>query len=227
MALSDYGNFTKNMNKFWSLPLVLIGAMLVLVGFHPQEDPAQILRDSKTKLESLQDLSAKFSYEISNPAMRAVKKNGSMMYKGGRFVVKLEDMHVYCDGQTQWFFLPQVNEVTIQDYDPDAEFSIEYIFKVYQAAARSRYDGVEQIHGSNCHKIFLAVTDPSLDYHQAHVWINTTTKLLEKVALVDRKQTKTTYEFSNIEVNKGLATSIFQFRNAEHPNVEVYDERMN
>ena len=136
-------------------------------------------------------------------------------------------MHVYCDGNTQWFFLPEMNEVTVQNYDPEDEFSLEYIFRVYQASARARYDGTDQIHGATCHKIFLAVNDPSLDYHQAHVWINTSTKLLEKVALVDRKQTKTTYEFSAIQVDQGLVTNEFQFKNSEHPGVDVYDERMN
>ncbi|MDP5168727.1 MAG: outer membrane lipoprotein carrier protein LolA [Bacteroidia bacterium] len=218
------------MKKIWNLPVVfLIGTFLIGAGFRtaPVEDANQILRESKAKLESLQDLSAKFSYEISNPAMRAVRKDGNVIYKGGKFVVKLNDMQVYCDGETQWFFLPEVNEVTVQDYDPEDEFSIEYIFRVYQAAARARYDGTDQIHGATCHKIFLAVTDPALDYHQAHVWINTTTKLLEKVALVDKKQTKTTYEFSNIEVNKGLNNEIFKFKSSDHPGVDIYDERMN
>ncbi len=215
------------MNKRWNLPLLLVGIFVTLTAFRPAEDAMQILQESKAKLESLQDLSAQFSYEISNPAMRAVRKDGTVKYRDGMFVVKLEDMHVYCDGITQWFYLPEMNEVTVQDYDSEDEFSMESIFSVYQAATRARYDGTDQIHGSACHKIFLAVNDPALDYHQAHVWVNTSTKLLEKVALVDRKQTKTTYEFSDIEVNQGLSGSVFRFNSGEHPGVDVYDERMN
>lgn len=215
------------MKKNWNLPLLLVGIFLSLTAFAPQEDASRILRESKAKLESLQDLSAQFSYQISNPAMRTVRKDGSVKYKDGMFVVALDDMQVYCDGTTQWFFLPEMNEVTVQDYDPEDEFSIEYIFNVYQASASARYDGTDVIHGVSCHKIFLAVNDPSLDYHQAHVWINTSTNLLEKVAMVDRKQTKTTYEFSDIRTNQGLANEVFQFNKEEHGNPEVYDERMN
>lgn len=225
--LAHFGNQKEHMNKFWKLPLLMVGTFLVAAGFSPQEDAAQILRESKAKLESLQDLSAKFSYEISNPAMRSVRKDGDVTYKSGKFVVKLPDMEVYCDGATQWFYLPELKEVTVQNYDPEDEFSLEYIFRVYQASSRARYDGTEQIHGVTCHKIFLAVNDPTLDYHQAHVWINTSTKLMEKVALVDRKQTKTTYEFKDTQVNKGLQDAMFRFNQANYPGVEVYDERRN
>ena len=215
------------MNKHWKLPLLMVGIFCIFSAFTPEEDAARILRESKAKLESLQDLSAKFSYEISNPAMRSVRKDGEVKYKDGMFVVQLDDMHVYCDGSTQWFFLPEMNEVTVQDYDPEDEFSLEYIFNVYQAAARARYDGTDVVHGATCHKIFLAVSDPALDYNQAHVWINAATNLLEKVTMVDRKQTKTTYEFSRIVVDQGLANNVFQFSHSAHPGVDVYDERMN
>ena len=75
------------MKKNWNLPLLLIGIFLVLTAFRPEEDASRILRESKAKLESLADLSAKFSYEISNPAMRAVRKEGTVKYKNGMFVV--------------------------------------------------------------------------------------------------------------------------------------------
>ncbi|MEL6670982.1 MAG: outer membrane lipoprotein carrier protein LolA [Bacteroidota bacterium] len=203
--------------------LFLVAA--VLTGFSVTDEKAeQILKSSKAKIESLKDFSAKVKYEVSSPTMRnSFVKEGSFKYKqGNKFVVALSDEEYYCDGKTLWHYIPADAEVFEQEFDPEEGGSLEAIFDVYQANTEARYVGMESVHKVPCHKIFLVVKDPSLEYNQAYIWVNTKTKLLEKVVQIDRKQTKTTYEFSGIRANTGLSDTDFRFNPKAHPGVQIY-----
>jgi outer membrane lipoprotein-sorting protein len=205
---------------------LLIGALLSGFASVPPQ-ASRILDDSRAKFESLQDLSARFRYEISNPNpdMRAVAREGSLKFKQGKYVLDLGDQVIFCDRQTLWIYLPYDKEVMITPYDPDAGINVESIFSIYQSNSDARYDGTATVHGQACHKVFLALKNPTQDYHQAYLWINKETLLPEKIALIDRKQTKTTYEFLDLTINAGLDDAAFRFDSGSHPEVEIYDER--
>ena len=116
------------------------------------------------------------------------------------------------------------NEVNVSPYDKDSGIDIEQIFKTYQNSAKARYAGEENVGAIACHKIEIATTDKKLDYNQVKLWINTKTNFLEKATLVDRRQTSTTYEFSNVKTNNGFTDKEFEFNTAKYPGVKVYDE---
>ena len=205
---------------------LLLVVFLVFTGFTGGDEKAdKVLKGSKAKMETLKDFSAEILYEISSPRSRSISKTLKVKYKKeNKYVILMEDQEIYCDGTKLWLYIPD-EEVTILNYDPEDELmSLETILGVYEANSVSRYDGMEKVHGVNCHKIFLAVKDASLDYNQAMVWVNSSTQLLEKVSLIDRKQTQTTYELSNIKTNMGMPDSDFRFDHKKYPDIPVYDE---
>jgi outer membrane lipoprotein-sorting protein len=214
------------MKKFLII-LTLFGLGSSLLQAQGSEKAAKIIKQSQQKLETIQDFSADFTYSITNPNMKKpVVRAGELKYKGGKFVIQMPDQEVYCDGVTQWVYLPdpEAPEVTIMDYDPEEPW-IEAIFKVYEASTEPRYDGTEKVHGVNCHKIFLAIKDPNLDFNQAYVWINTSNNFLEKTMLIDRRQTQNIYEFSNVKTDQGLSNLDFRFDVSKYNGIDVFDER--
>ncbi|MEL6650744.1 MAG: outer membrane lipoprotein carrier protein LolA [Bacteroidota bacterium] len=206
--------------------LLVILSLFAFLGLQAQDSKAEkIIAQSQSKLEGMKDFAADFSYSIENPNMnKPVLRNGKIKYKTGKFVIQLEDQEVYCDGVTQWIYLPSDCEITIMDYDPEEPW-IESIFKIYEASSESRYDGEETIHGVKCHRIYIAIKDPSLEFNQAIVWINAKTNFLEKTALIDRKQTRNVYEFSSVKTDQGLSNLDFRFDIDAHGDCDVYDER--
>ncbi|MDX1908028.1 MAG: outer membrane lipoprotein carrier protein LolA [Bacteroidia bacterium] len=203
--------------------------MLGVPGWYtgPEDRAEQILNQAHTKMESLRDFSANFSFVMQAPRSTAkpVQQTGKFRYKKGMYAILLPDQEVYCDKVAQWIFLKQDKEVNILKYDPADAFSVESLFKLYKANGKARYDGLETVHGVSCHRIYLALTDPALDYNQVVLWINESTSILEKAALTDRRQTVTTYEFADIRLNQGLLDTAFRFDAAKHPGVTVIDER--
>ncbi|MDX2285006.1 MAG: outer membrane lipoprotein carrier protein LolA [Bacteroidia bacterium] len=213
------------MNRTPLLLSVLLFTSAVFSAFAPQDQAPQILQESKAKLQSIADLSSTFRYEISNPGMRAVAKQGEIRYKKGKYAIRMEDQEIFCDLQNLWVFLKQDNEVNVMRYDPNESMNMDNIFRIYETGSKPRYDGEAVVHGVACHKIYLALTDPGMEYNQAYLWVNKTTKLPEKITLINRKQTSTTYEFTSLRTNVGLSDTEFRFDQSKYPAVRVYDER--
>lgn len=212
------------------IPLVLLMAGVMATAFSPAQDNKadKILRDSKAKFEGLQDYAASFEYAIENQAIKnspTIEKSGKIKIKNDMFTLSLGDQEIYCDGETQWIYLKQDNEVNILPYDREDGLNIESVFQLYESNARSRYEGTEMVNNANCHKIFLAISDASLDYNQGTLWISQRSGLPIKAELKDRNQTLTEIVFSDVKTNQNYPDSDFVFNVSAHPDVAVYDER--
>ncbi|MEO0468507.1 MAG: outer membrane lipoprotein carrier protein LolA [Bacteroidota bacterium] len=212
--------------KRLNLLVIMLMTVLSLQAFSfPPDRAVEILQDSRNRLENLADFSATFYYQVSNPATRAVMRDGSVQYKNkNKFILKLSNIELYSDGARLWEFEndPDYPLVTIKQLDQDP--ILQTVFQVYEAKAKPRYDGTEMVHGVNCDKIFLYVEDPSLDYQQAYVWINRDTRMPEKVTTVDAKKTRTTIEFQDLTLDSGMEDRIFRFQTSDYPGIEVIDE---
>ncbi|MDX2285202.1 MAG: outer membrane lipoprotein carrier protein LolA [Bacteroidia bacterium] len=205
--------------------LLLTGSMLSAAA---QDTKAtNVLNASKSKLESLGDFAATVKYTVDNPAsaQKAPSKTGKLKYKRGMYVLMLDDQEIYCNKITQWVYLKKDKEVNITAYDPREAVSLESVFTIYKANGKPRYEGAETLHGVACHKVYIALADPKVEYNQARLWINQQTNLLEKITLTDRRQTSTTYEFFEVRTNQGLGDGDFSFNPAKVPGLKVYDER--
>jgi len=218
------------MKKLFIIAPLMLALLMVSSGFTVMQDAKadKILRDSKAKFESLKDFSANFVYSITNEASknkRSIVKEGTLKIKGDKFVLTLDDQEIYCDGTNQWIYNKMDQEVNILPYDPEESLNIESIFQVYEANGKSRYEGEEKIGNVKHHRVYLAISDPSLDYNQATLWISEATKLPSKAVIKDRNQTVTEVKFSNVKINQNFPDSDFVFDTGKYPDVEVYDER--
>ena len=213
-------------NRSLFSPFLFVLGFLVLTAATTLDKASQILDSSKLALESLEDFTANFQYAISHPNTRTVVRKGKVSYKPtDKFILDFKDESIYCDGQSIWRYEKGVEPVlTISDFEPEEDWNLEVLFEIYRAKATPRYDGIETVHQVKCHKIFLAITDPKVDYDQAYLWVNTENELPEKVVMIDKKNARTTFEFSNMETNVGLEVTDFIFKTPKGVDVEIFDE---
>ena len=216
------------MNLAKSLLITLGIAVMFSTPLQAQDDTKarKILENSKTTFDNLKDFSADFVYSLENPTQRgsSVSKEGKLYYSNGKYAIIMDEQEIYCNLETMWVHLPEDEEVSIMEYDPEEGFDIESIFNLYETNAKARYDGVETVNGSSAHKIYMAVTDKELEFNQVNLWVNQKTNLLEKAVTTNRLQTKTTYKFQGIKTNQNLPDSRFEF-DTNNFGGDVYDER--
>jgi len=214
-------------NLFFST-LVLISTALLLTGFRAvvDVDPTAVLQSSKSKLQSLADFEAQFSYILGGPGMpKPLVKDGFLKYKQGKWSVKMDQDEFFCDLESVWLYNNDDNSVTVLEYDPEESMNVDALFELYEAQSDPRYEGEETIGGKKCHKVFLAIKDRDLDYNQAWIWIGKTDKLPVKAVLKTRNQSETTISLSGVKSNRGFGDESFQFDESKYPGVTVYDER--
>ncbi len=88
--------------------------------------------------------------------------------------------------------------------------SFEKVFTLFnEEGINARYEDKQTVAKSSLNQIYLTISNSALDFNQARLWINETTKFLEKVVSINRMQIITTYAFSNIKMDQGLPESTF------------------
>ncbi|MEL6625052.1 MAG: outer membrane lipoprotein carrier protein LolA [Bacteroidota bacterium] len=189
----------------------------------PDDKAARILQSSQKKLENLNDFTADFSLALSsaNTKNNPLPMSGSVKYSKGKYVLMLKDLHVYCNKQYVWEYIVE-EEASKRDYDAEDAGGLESIFQIYREHAKAQYQGVETVGGKSCHRIYVAISDPSLEYNQATIWIDARNELPQKVKLKTRAQTEQSYKFENFKLNVGLSDKDFIFVAPE--GITVYDE---
>lgn len=190
------------------------------------QDPADILKKAQANFEALDDFSANFSFTLSNPSDPSgqVSKKGKLSYSNDMYVVKMPDQEIYCDGAKLYIYMVEDNEVNILPNDEEEGFSMDAILKLYQSEAKARYDGKKTINGKTCYNIYLANADSRVEFNQARLYLDTKTHLPVQVELVSRTQTRTVYEFGQVQTNTGLTSEDFRFNVSNYPGIEVFDD---
>ena len=165
----------------------------------------KIIEDSKKKFDGLKSITAKFSYTLSNPNLEEeiVKKGDVMLQKGNKYRIFLGDEEFRCDGKTVWVIMHADEEITITDFDPEESMSVEGIYKVYNEKTRSKYEGEE----GGAHRVTLFMQDEESDAWKVEMWINKSSKLVDKAKMYGRNGTTYTYVLASVKENVEIPAS--------------------
>lgn len=188
----------------------------------------KVLKSVKVKMGNLSDLSAVFKYSLENRQAKANKpmaKQGTIKMKKNKFRIEFPDQSLFCDGQNVWNYLKNEKEVSVSEYDPNEGFSMERMFRVYQADMKARYDNIEATNGKQAIKLSLYPTKTKSDYFRIEMWVDETQNLPLKMKVYGKNGSIVTYELTNVRVNGGVNDNEFTFRKELYPGVEVVDMR--
>ncbi|MCB9233508.1 MAG: outer membrane lipoprotein carrier protein LolA [Bacteroidia bacterium] len=212
------------MKIFKLFTAILTLTLLVSMTTQAQGDPKadKILKESQAKFKSFKDVSATFTYTLSNPNLdKPVIKKGSVKMAGDKYAIEFSEEKFYCNGKTVWVYMVEDNEVTITDADPEEGMSIDRIYSVYEKDTKSRFDGEE---GTD-YKITLFMLDKNSDFWKAEVLINKTTKLISKATMFGRTGSTYEYKLQDMKTNNGFADGIFIFDPNKYDDIYINDMR--
>ncbi len=137
-----------------------------LPGFTQEDIAMKILAESSAKSEHFRDFSADMMYLLENPNLAVpVSKKGKLHYAKGKYSLIMDEQEIYCDGKSIWTHLPEDEEVTIINYNPEEELGFELVFSLFQLEGiNARYDGQQTIEGITFDQIYLAISNPKVDF---------------------------------------------------------------
>jgi outer membrane lipoprotein carrier protein len=170
---------------------------------------------------------ATFSQTTEVPGGKPSTKQGEVFVKGDMYRVKFDDQQIFCDRQSVWTYLKDINEVQINDFEPDpSDISPSSIFNIYQNDFFFMKTPDETIGGILCHVIELTPKDKSRPYFKVRLWIDKKTNTAKRVKIFDKNGYRYIYSIKTIDTKLKLEDSHFRFNKADFPGVKVEDLRM-
>jgi outer membrane lipoprotein-sorting protein len=166
---------------------------------------------------------ASFSQQIENASSGLNEKlNGKITVKGEKYKLEIADSEIYNNGRTVWVYTPDLSEVTVSNYEPEAEeITPGNVYDLYKKGFKyalvSRMSNGDQI-------IELSPESRDKDFHKIRMIIAANDDL-KKFIIFDKNGTQYTYTIENFRKLSSLRANFFNFEEDQFPNVEVVDFR--
>ncbi|MCA6074005.1 LolA family protein [Fulvivirga sedimenti] len=191
------------------------------------ENALKVLDAMSAKYKKIPAYSADISYSLVNETDGINEEfRGKITVKGEKYRLELDEQVVINDGTTFWTYLPDVNEVNIDNYDPDEdEISPSKIYEAYKDGYKYVYIGDETVGGTKHAVIDLVPNDKDAQYFKIKLFISQSDNSLTKWTMFDKSGNQYHYTIDNFNSGINPTDAYFQFDQSKYPGVEVIDLR--
>ncbi len=186
-----------------------------------------ILDAMSAKYKKIPSYSAKFSSSLINETDGINEEfTGKIVVKGEKYMLEMEEQVVINNGTTVWTYLPDANEVNIDNYDPDEdEITPSKIYDVYKSGYKYILLGSEMI-GSVSHSVIdLVPNDRDSQFFKIKLYISEKDSSLKNWTMFDRSGSKYKYAIKDFNTDGAYKDSMFTFDASKYPGVEIVDLR--
>ncbi len=192
-----------------------------------QQDQAarDILDAMSNKYRAIPAFSADFTYTLEN-AQESLNEEfkGKITVKGVKYRLDLEGQEIINDGTSIWTYLGEVNEVTINNYDPsESEINLNNIFDLYKTGYK--YLVVNEMNTPANNVVDLVPEDKNLNYFKIRMEITKGSNDLKSFKIFDKSGNRYTYAINSFKEHASLDDKLFVFDMNAHKGVEVIDFR--
>lgn len=188
-----------------------------------------ILDQLSKKTNAYTSIHATFDHSLKNESEGLDEVNeGELWLEGNKFRVKLVGQDIRCNGTTQWNFIEDDEEVTVEDYEPegeDAMMSPANIFTMYESGFKYQYVGQMKKAGKEADVIKLFPEKADKFFHTAVLYIDHEKLEIMSIELKGKDGNNYAYAIKSFETNASFPKSTFQWVASENPDIDVIDLR--
>lgn len=186
-----------------------------------------ILDAMSTKYKAIPSFTSNIDYTMVNKADGVNNTlEGSIAVKGDMYSLKMGGQEVINNGITVWTYLPDDNEVNIDNHSAEAgDITPSSIYTIYKNGFTYVLLTPVTVAGKKYDVIDLISTDKEAQFYKIRLEIAQTDKTLGKFTMFDNEGSEFSYTISNFNSKVNLKDSDFVFDEAVHSGVEVIDLR--
>jgi outer membrane lipoprotein-sorting protein len=208
------------MTKLFTTLLIVLSTSL----FAQDQVAKEVLDKLSTTTKSYKNMTIGFDFIFENKSQNInEKQQGTLILQEDQFRLTMEEQTIINDGESQWVYLADMNEVQIMEHDPEEEMmSPNKLFTVYEQGYKYTYVGAESEKGKRLQIIDL-FPEESGPFMKITLAVDAAKNQLHKITIHDKNGGSYTYLVSNFKSNTDVAPFIFNA--ADYPGVEVIDLR--
>ena len=151
------------------------------------------------------------------------QQSGVLVLEGDNFRLEMNQQIIINDGESQWVYLKDINEVQIMEHDPEDDMmSPNKLFTIYEKGYKYTYIGVEAEKGNRLHIIDL-FPEGSGVFIKVTLAVDAAKNQLHKITIHDKNGGTYTYLITVFSSNATIKP--FTFNSTDFPGVEVIELR--
>lgn len=210
------------------LAFTLVFALSAVVAW-AQYDPKALetLDAMSKKYKTMEAFEANIVCNMTNEIDKVNDEfKGKITVKGNKFRLVLPEQEIFNDGATQWTFLPEPNEVNIDNYDPNSDdVNPSKILDMYKKGYKYLYIGDKTESGVTCEEIDLVPDKKDAQYFKIKMMINKKDKSIQSWTMFNKAGDRYKYTITKFTPGVKVEDAFFQFDAKKHPNVTISDLR--
>ena len=205
-----------------------LAVLLLSTNLFSQEELVKNLIDNiNIKYDYFKNVDINFNFKYENINQNIIEENkGSITISEEKYLVQISNQRIINNGETQWVYLEDVNEVQIMNNDPDNNMlSPQKIFESYEDKYKFLYLGETNRNDTTFIKVDL-FPKQSNPFRKIQISVVKFNNELNQIILFDKEGGTLSYMIKKIGINNSLSDATFKFKPEEHKNIEIIDLRL-
>lgn len=205
--------------------LFLTACILILAfSLNAQTDSKaqKILDEVAASTKAHKTIRLEFTYKMENTTQKINDSyKGVLISKGDKYKLTVSGQDVISDGKTVWTYLKDANEVQVNDVSESTDaITPQNILSSYGKNLKAKLiKETPQI------QVIELTPTQKKNFNKVVVTINRAKKMLDTIAIHDKNGSVYSYIVNKMDVNQNFYDTMFTFKPADHPGVEIIDMR--
>tara|TARA_B110000459_G_scaffold184711_1_gene214712 strand:- start:1554 stop:2183 length:630 start_codon:yes stop_codon:yes gene_type:complete len=209
------------MTRLLTIFLMAISSTLIA-----QEEVAKDLLDRlSTTTQSYKNMKVDFDFIIENKNQNInEKQKGILILQDDMFRLEIEEQIIINDGENQWIYMTDMNEVQIMEHDPEEQLmSPKKLFTIYEEEGyKYSYVGAKLENGKRLQIIDLFPRESGA-FMKVILAIDAGKNQLHKITILDKNGGTYSYLITSFKSN--ITVVPFTFNTSNYPGIEIIDLR--
>ena len=208
------------MTKLFTTLLIAFGTTL----FAQEQVAKDVLDRLSATTKSYKNMTVGFDFIFENKNQNInEKQKGILVLQEDMFRLEMEEQIIINDGESQWIYLTDMNEVQIMEHDPeDQMMSPNKLFTIYEEGHKYTYVGAETEKGKRLQIIDLFPKESGA-FMKVTLAVDAAKNQLQKITILDKNGGTYSYLVTNFKSN--TTVDPFAFNATNYPGIEVIDLR--
>ncbi len=208
------------MTKLFTTLLIALGTTL----FAQDQVAKDVLDRLSETTKSYKNMTVGFDFIFENKNQNInEKQKGILVLQEEMFRLEMDEQIIINDGESQWIYLTDMNEVQIMEHDPEAQMmSPNKLFTIYEEGYKYIYVGAEAEKGKRLQIIDL-FPEESVAFIKVTLAVDASKNQLHKITMHDKNGGTYAYLVTSFKSNTAIAP--FIFKTVDYPGVEAIDLR--
>ena len=202
--------------------LTTIIAFMAIAATAQTDKARTILDDVSARTKAYKTIKIDFTYSMENPGQKINESfTGTLYSMGDRYKLLFSGQEVISDGKTVWTYLKDAGEVQVNEATNDDDgFTPTNLLSSYTDNFKAK------LLSEDAKQYVMELTPiKKKNFDKVKVVVDKSKKVLNSLAIYDKNGSTYTYTVNKFDTNMPLKESMFTFKAADHPGVDVIDMR--